>query len=365
MTTDATTALTRILAKREQELAAMSAVVGFDGFVDEMIQVVGERRGPGDWTPLAGIPAFADWARAAAGRSALREIVIHRQDPGGCAINLGDGLAALGVGVDCFATLGDPIQPAFAPICSRFRSTHPVGDIHGRTLALEFPDGKLMLSAVEPLARLDADLAERAILGAGYPQACARSRLIALTNWTLYPHMTGVWRLLSERVFQALTGIPILLDLVDPTARSEADLRELLRLLPGLAADCPVTLGVNLNEANILARVLGLPLATDDPDRLQSLSRSLTESIGVHEVVIHALRHAATPNTACSGPFCEAPRKLTGAGDRFNAGYGAGLMLGLDDGERLTLAAAASGWFVRHGNSASIPALRSCGCVPV
>jgi hypothetical protein len=185
-------ALAAVLAAREAEVRSWSAVVGFDGFVDEMIQVVGERRGMKEWLPLSGIAAFADWARAAAGRSALREIVVHRQDPGGCAMNLGDGLAALGVGITCYATVGDPVHPAFAGIGRRFQALRPVGDIHGRTLALEFPDGKLMLSAVEQLARLDEGLAERAILGSGYAEACRQARLIALTNWTLYPHINGV-----------------------------------------------------------------------------------------------------------------------------------------------------------------------------
>jgi sugar/nucleoside kinase (ribokinase family) len=176
--------------------------------------------------------------------------------------------------------------------------------------------------------------------------------------------MTQVWRLLSRRVFHTLLGIPILLDLVDPTSRSEADLRELLDLLPYLAPACPVSLGVNLNEANILARLLGLTVSDDSPERLRGLSAALTDAIGIHEVVIHALHHAATPTAVAAGPYCTAPVKLTGAGDRFNAGYALGLMLGLPDGERLALGCAASGWFVRYGHSATIPDLVACGCQP-
>ena len=44
--------LAAMLRPRAGEVARLSAVAGFDGFVDEMISVVGERRGPGDWTRL-------------------------------------------------------------------------------------------------------------------------------------------------------------------------------------------------------------------------------------------------------------------------------------------------------------------------
>jgi hypothetical protein len=350
-------ALTDLLGQRAAEVPRLAAVVGLDGFVDEMIQVVGERRSLADFTPMAGISDFAGWAQAAAGRSALREIVVHRQDAGGCALNLGDGLAALGVGVDLYATLGQPVHPAFTEALRVFRRVVPVGDVYGRTLALEFGDGKLMLSAVAQLAQLDAALAERAILGASYAEACAQAQLIALTNWTLYPHMTAVWQLLSQRVFAGLDNKALFLDLVDPTSRSEADIRALLALLPRLAPRCHVALGVNLNEANVLARLLGVATASDEPESLHRTSRALTAAIGVTEVVIHAVRFAANPGAAVAGPYCAKPVKLTGAGDRFNAGYSLGLMLRLPEAQRLELGNAASGFFVRQARSANVAQL--------
>jgi hypothetical protein len=65
---------------------------------------------------------------------------------------MGDGLAALGVPVDAFATLGEPAHPSFQPVTARFRSAHSWGREPGRTLAFEFQDGKLMFSSVAQLA---------------------------------------------------------------------------------------------------------------------------------------------------------------------------------------------------------------------
>ncbi len=353
--------LATVLAARRGEIAGLTAVTGFDGFIDEMIQVVGERRGVDAFTPLRGIADFAAWAAAAAGRSSLREIVVHRQDPGGCAVNLGDGLAALGTRVELFATVGAPAHPVFAPMLARFAAVHPLGEVYGRTLALEFGDGKLMLSAVAQLAAIDGELAAQALCVGAYPAACARAGLIALTNWTLYPHMTAVWSLLAERVFSRLTQRPaFLLDLVDPTCRSPADIRAMLAVLPRLTAVGHASLGVNLNEANVLARLLDLPGGGDD-DSMVGLAERLRGAIGVSEVVIHALRHAACAGVAgkavVSGPYTDAPVKLTGAGDRFNAGYGLGLMLALPAEQRLALGCACSGCYVRSGTSAGLDQL--------
>ncbi len=346
--------LADVLAARQGEIPALTAVAGFDGFVDEMIQVVSERSAVTAFTPMRGIADFAAWAAAAAGRSSLREIVVQRQDPGGCAVNCADGLAALGVGVELFATIGAPPHPAFAAVLARCAAAHPLGEVYGRTLALEFADGKLMLSAVAQLATIDAALAERALGSGAFPAACARARLIALTNWTLYPHMTAVWSLLAERVFSRLAQRPaILLDLVDPSGRSPADIRAVLGLVPVLARSAEVVLGLNLNEANILASLCGVSSGADDAD-LPGLAGRLQGAIG-GSVVVHALRHAATAETVVRGPWTPTPVKLTGAGDRFNAGYGLGLMLGLPADQRLALGNAASGCFVRSGASAGIP----------
>jgi hypothetical protein len=353
--------LASTLAARRAEIGGFRIVAGFDGFVDEMIQVVGERRGVGDFSPMRGIGDFAAWAAAAAGRSSLREIVIHRQDAGGCAVNLADGLAALGTRVELFATVGSPPEHAFAPVLERLAAVHPLGDVFGRTLALEFSDGKLMLPAVAQLAQVDVALAERVLCQGAYPAACAGAGLIAMTNWTLFPHMTAVWRLLAECVFGRLTHRPaFVIDLVDPSGRSREDIAAMLALLPRLSACGLVSLALNLNEANVLARLLDLPGGADDQE-MAALAARLRLTIGVSEVALHGVRFAACSGfagEACvRGPYCDKPVKLTGAGDRFNAGYGLGLLLALPAGQRLRLGAATSGCFVRSGASAGLDAL--------
>jgi len=332
-------------------------VTGFDGFVDEMISIVAERTSLDSFSSVPDIATFGGLVSAAAGHSSLREIVVNAVHPGGCAVNLGDGLAALGVPVDCYATLGEPVHPAFAEPASRFRKAVSWGREPGRTLAFEFADGKLMFSSVKQLAEFTAeDIAGRLDDGA-YLASCREAAIVALTDWTLYPHMTSVWRLLHREIYSQLTHRPhFFIDLVDPSSRSAEDILAMLDSLPLFEQCGPVTLGLNGNEANILARLLGLELSQDEPSCMR-LAGELTGKIAISSVVIHKLKfaasHAAGSSYCVAGPFCEKPLKSTGAGDRFNAGFCLGLLAKAGPAECLTLGCATSGLFVRTGTSAN------------
>lgn len=335
-------------------------VTGFDGFVDEMITLVGERRSLDDFTPVADIATFGALITAAAGHSSLREIVVTDTHPGGCAVNLADGLASLGVVVDCFATLGDPVHPAFAGIAAKCHGFHSWGRDPGRTLAFEFTDGKLMFSAVTQLADFTPDHVGELLADGGFAAACATARVIALTDWTLYPHMTAVWRMVLTREFSRLDRRPdFFIDLVDPSGRSASDIREMAAMLREFESCGPLTLGLNGNEANILCRLHGLPPVPHDPSPEETLAQALALRgvLGISRVIIHRIPFAvgAGPNGTRiqPGPYCANPKKSTGAGDRFNAGCCLALALGMDDTDVLALGCASAGYYVRHARSAS------------
>jgi sugar/nucleoside kinase (ribokinase family) len=342
------------------DLHACRVVTGFDGFVDEMISLVGERRTLDDFTPVPDISTFATMIAAAAGQSSLREIVVTAVQPGGCAVNLADGLASLGATVDCFATIGEPPHPAFGDIAAKCHGFSSWGREPGRTLAFEFTDGKLMFSAVEQLAGFTPDSVRELLAGGAYIEACGLAHVIALTDWSLYPSMTQVWRLLQSEVFSHLTHHPaFFIDLVDPSSRSVADIRDMAAILREFERAGPVTLGLNGNEANVLCRAHDASPAPADatPERTLEQAFTLRELLGVSRVVIHRVPFAVSAAAECGsaqpGPYSPGAKKSTGAGDRFNAGFCLGLALGLDDGESLVLGCAASGFFVRNARSAS------------
>lgn len=346
---------------REQALAVLEwapslppVVVGFDGFVDEMIEVVEERRGQDDYDRVATIRSFGERISASAGKSSLREIVVRATEPGGCAMSLGDGLAALGAEVHAYATLGEPIHPAFAPIAARFAHVESWGEHPGRTLAFEFGDGKLMFSSVRPLADFDPELVSRKLAEGTFREACGRAKLIGLTDWSLYPHMTEVWRLLRREVFVHLDSPWFFVDLVDPASRSDADVADMLRALAEIQDAGPVILGLNGSEAERICRVAGVPQG-DEANGWAQTAGELSSRIGIHGVVVHTPRFAAgamgSARASLPTDHCATPKKSTGAGDRFNAGFAFGLLAGAPLEVCLALGNAGSGYYVRSARS--------------
>ena len=357
-----TTALEQLaanLAERGAELAHHEVVAGFDAAVDEMISVVEQRDDLEHYHAVPTISRFAELMAAAAGRSSLREIVVNEVVAGGCAVNLGLGLIGLGVQLDCFAALGNPIHSAFAELETGARNCISWSDEPGRTIALEFNDGKYMMTAVEQLAGFDADHVASKLADGRFTKACRSASALAFTNWALYPHMSACWDLITRQVLNELEHRPWLyVDLVDPRSRSEADIREMLGILTSFNGPCRAIFGGNLNEANAIGGLLGIEPAGDEPEQVLRLVRELREALQVDEVAIHCIKLAAvaaSDGEACApGPYTPTPKRSTGAGDRFNAGYLAARMLDLEPEQRLLMAGATSGFFVRNARSASV-----------
>jgi sugar/nucleoside kinase (ribokinase family) len=356
--------LAETLGKCSSQISSLKVVTGFDGFVDEMIQAVDQRQNIDTYRPVKTIDHFGDLIKAAAGHSSLREIVVTQTDPGGCAVNMGDGLATLGVAVDTFATVGEPMHAAFKEYATK-ATLHSWGREPGRTLAFEFNDGKLMFSSVSPLAEFTPeDIARRTADGIFFAK-CEAADLIAITDWTLFPHMTACWQALQQNVFSKLSHRPkFFLDLVDPVSRSPEDITAMLQALPGFCQTGRVTLGLNQNEANLLSKATGgEPLSAPDMNQAKARAQATTllKAFCVDEIVIHAVSYAVSASNEgtahTAGPYCSKPAKLTGAGDRFNAGYALGMLLELAPTQQLQLAVAASGIYVRQGNSATLEQL--------
>ena len=359
--------LARTLRERAAEVSSFHVVAGFDGFVDQLANIVEERQSLERFAPVPTISRFSELLGQAAGRSSLREFVVRSVDAGGCAVNLGDGLATFGVLLDYFGTLGEPIHPAFGDFAAKCASCTSWGREPGFTLALEFQDGKYMLSSVTQLGEFTPESVRAHLSDGRFAEACARAPLLTLTNWTLYPHMTACWALLQEEVFSKLPHRPwVFLDLVDPRSRSLDDLRALLPVIRTFENGTRCILGGNLNEANVLAGLLDLPAVPDEGPAVAGLCEALRSALGLSEVAIHCVAGAAVAAEDgavwVDGPYTATPKKSTGAGDRYNAGYCLGRLLNLPAEQRCLLGAASSGYFVRNAHSGTLHDLADLLC---
>lgn len=338
--------------------AKRTALVGLDGFVDIIVTPVDSRVGPGDqFTPIETITAFAERIHSAAGKSTNIELFRRMEKLGGNGPILAHAIHSAGVKTRYLGALG---RPALHPVFERFaRETEAISVADpGITNALEFDDGKLMLGLLAPLDDITYDNLVSAAGEGVFFDMFSRADLIALVNWTMIPAMTSILQGLVERVFPNLgprDHRAFFFDLADPAKRSDGDLITLLHLLREFRAHGSVTLGLNLKEAQQVARVLGLREPDDSRDSLLSSASLIRETLQIDTAVVHPTDCAvcAVKGDAFYAPgfYCPKPKITTGAGDHFNAGFSVGRLIGLSPQSALLLGTAFSGYYVQSADS--------------
>ncbi len=350
---------------------AVPVLVGFDGFVDAIIDVVDKRHGPDRYDRVPTIEQFGRKILAAAGMSSNYELVVKQEKLGGNGPIMAHALARQGHAVTYLGALGRPdIHPVFADLARGARCLSVVDP--ARTDALEFHDGKLMLGKMQSLDDIRWDRFEQVVGREALVRVFLDAKLISMVNWTMTPHMTDIWQALAE-LLESDPRPPhdrprIFIDLADPEKRTTADVAAALTLITRFARACGVMLGLNHKEANQVADVLGLtPVRdADDTDCMRRLACDIRGKLDLPTVVVHPRHGAAgaslTDNGAVesvwfTGPFVARPKLSTGAGDNFNAGFCTGCLAGLDLAACLCVGVAASGFYVREGRSAALSEL--------
>lgn len=342
------------LRERVTELAGINAVVGFDGFVDQIISVVDKRHSHDQFDPILTLDQFGRRILSMAGTSGNCELVIQRTKLGGNGPIMANALSAVGLDITYIGNLGLPsVHPVFAELARR-ATVLSIAE-PANTDALEFSDGKLMLNKNQPLADVNWDSLMRHVGMEKLTALLNEAQLIGLVNWTMLPHMSDIWGKLLSEVFPRLQRRPrhLFIDLADPQKRTRDDLRQALELLAGFQQYIEVTLGLNLKESAQVAEALNLPAG--DEAGIESTARAIRRALPVSCVVIHPRSAAAAASSddsaSFAGPFVRQPAISTGAGDHFNAGFCLGRVLGLSLQQSLCAGTAVSGYYVRHAAS--------------
>jgi sugar/nucleoside kinase (ribokinase family) len=184
----------------------------------------------------------------------------------------------------------------------------------------------------------------------------ADASLVALVDWCNLPHATSIWKgILGDLI----TACPqkewtFFFDLADPSKKGKKEIEQVLSLLREFMPYGEVILGLNENETQVLARLLG---HSKRDDTLERLGKCLFEHLKIDRLVVHPVERALVFEEkgiySVVGRLVEKPLVTTGAGDNFNAGFVLGLLHRFPIEECLVLATAASGFYVEHGRSAS------------
>ena len=341
------------------QVPSLSAFVGLDGFVDEILHVVDKRHDASHYDRVPTIAAYARRLAAAAGRSTNIELVNVLTKLGGNGPIMGNALASFGLNVTYVGSLG---WPAMHPVFEPFAARADVSSIcePGLTDALEFEDGKLMVGKHYTLKQVTWQNIQHRYGADKFATQFNSAALVAFVNWTMLPYMSDIWSSIQRELLVNVTGPRrrMFFDLADPEKRVPRDIAQALELIAGFQSKFDVILGLNEKEAYEIARVLGLNAETRSAEGLAELSVEIAQRVAVDTLVVHptAFAVAVSGGRAClvAGPVCGKPKITTGAGDHFNSGFCLGKLLGLDNAGSLLCGVSTSGHYVRTAESPSV-----------
>lgn len=355
-----TARIIKLLKESKKKAAAKNAVIGFDGFVDEIVRVVKYRGNVDNCAFFQTISEFSEHLSNAAGKSADIELVTSDIKLGGNAPIMANALAWLDVNTVCIGAMGfQEENEAFRRMHEKCRKVSICDP--GYTHAFEFKDGKLMFANLTPLEKVSwINLKE--VVGLDHLiEMFDRSDLIAFVNWSIIYNAQTIWEGVYREVFprmnrDSLSRKTLFFDLADPTKRSQEDIKAVVGLISKFSNYCNVVVGLNENEANRVYNALKPEENTDAPT-LEEKGTYIFNHLNIHLLLIHPVNRCIAVNRDGvileQGKVVQNPKITTGGGDNFNAGYCFGTLLGFDIADSMLLGMAASGCYVRNGHSPS------------
>jgi hypothetical protein len=369
------TDIARSAAAHLEAARPFGSLVGFDGFIDEIIAAVDTRHAmtAEGFARFRTITEFAARIAAAAGKSTNIELVVEEERWGGNGPLMAGALGALGSAVTYVGAVGKPdapteLHPLYTEFASRCARVLPIAP-PAHTDALEFEDGKVMLGKTANVQRVTWDAIVAAVGLHDLRTLIRSTRLIGIVNWTMLGGVDGIWNGLARDILSLdpslAQSLRIFIDLSDPAKRTDADLLAALANLRKLNTFVPVTLGLNLAEAERVATTIGVTSMKDSTlaldQRVQAGARDIRAALALDCVVVHP-REGAGAATADEvswfwGPFTQNPKLSTGAGDHFNGGFAFAQTLGMNLDECLATGCGTSGVYVRDAKSPTLARL--------
>lgn len=331
-------------------------LLGCDGFVDEVYQVVDVRQSLTEFTPMNNLRQFGELIVARSDGGVGLEIVHKRRCSGGFTPNTGRIAAVLGLEPTLVGLYGEnEIDPAFDEFKENCQ-IHSLGD-PAVTLVFEFPDGKILMSALKSVANLTwqdfvaffgpeklADLfKDLDIIGLGY--------------WSLTPDFDQFLEGILAQLDPAKLPRRMFFDFADIKKKSRESFMETMALIRKYNSVVPMTISLNEHEGEEIFARYGMP-CHESPRELAADLTALRKEIGIDELVIHTPTFAVASNAGEGEAHVmqETQKNVirtAGAGDSFNGGYLTASLGDLPMRERMVIANAATAFFVTHAAAPS------------
>jgi hypothetical protein len=220
-----------------KEKKNIKVVAGFDGFVDNIIDVVDKRTSHSEYAAIPTISALGQRISAASNDGCNLELVVKKSKIGGNGPIMCNASCGYGINLTYIGLLGaeGKADEVFTPMVERSEEVISLGP-PGITDALEFQDGKIMLGKHESLHIVNYGTLKQVIGVPRLIQLFKESQAVVCINWTMCMGLTGIWKGLMEDVLPNLGGKrPIFfVDIADPAKRTRKDLKEMCLALKDL-----------------------------------------------------------------------------------------------------------------------------------
>jgi hypothetical protein len=356
----------------EENLTKKKVFLAIDGFIDFLYSLVKTRKSLEKWKQFETIKDFSKRLEQISGSSGNIELILKKKTSGGFAPNNSKALSALGIHVFLLASLGYPkIESIYGELTRNENINATSIGNPGKTIGLEFNDGKLMLSDIQELLEINWELLLQRISKENLIKRIEDSNVIGFGYWSILPQFTDIWQKLREEIFPSIKNINkklFFVDLADIKKRSKSEIIKMVKILQKLEDQIPVLLSLNDQEAIDLSKVLDTvekitPNKADFKDFFTA-GKEINKHLGLSYLAIHS-PHFATISLKnemqhywITEAYTSNPSYTVSAGDHFNSGLVAALLGGLSPPKAVLMGNALSAIFVRTGTSPNFGQLR-------
>jgi sugar/nucleoside kinase (ribokinase family) len=326
-------------------------VFGFDGVVDNVRRMIQTRDSSGGFSTfdsLRDIRAQVDDSIESSSSLTLEWETVGTRT-GGHACHLSRGFNKLGVNTTMVGTYGNPPREEFT---TEFEESTlvSVGE-SGVCDAVEFDDGKLMISETSEATDLDWDLLTDRIDPETLATQLDGTDVLGVGYWNVTSALPEILSALVANTWSEQLSPPglVFLDPADVRNLPSDVIREGANHLQTVNDTVPVTVSANRVETEYL----GEALHGENPESIVQTAKQVHDGLGVDRFVSHGVSRSITVSEKgivdVEVPKTENPEMTTSAGDHFNLGFILGQISGLSDTASTILANAVAGSFVRNG----------------
>lgn len=336
-------------------------LLGCDGFVDETYEIVEVRKSPSEFTPMKRLKQFGELLVERADGGVGLELVPKRRCEGGFAINTGRVAGCLGLMPRLPGLYGgksiDPAYEPFKDICELLSLGDPA-----LTIALEFGDGKVLMSDLQAVSSLNWADFEKKFGPKKLEEMFSGVDILGLGYWSLTSNFDELFQGFMKQYETGPAPRRMFFDFADIKKKSRESFVRSLELIRSFSARIPMVLSLNEHEVFELFSRIGVARPELNPQAMSSALAIAREKIGFAELVVHTPQFAAA-STATEGEAHALQERqpkivrLAGAGDSFNGGYLCATLGELTLKERLVVANAVTAFFITHGMPPNKPEL--------